>query len=44
MLLTENFTANLFLKTKHCLLKEDQQAARAVKLVDQLVTLLKELG
>lgn len=43
-LFTEDLATNLIFQTKHCLLEENQQAARAVKLVDKLVSLLKELG
>ena len=43
-LLPDHFVPDLALEPVHRLLEEDQQARRAVKLVDQLVALFEELG
>ena len=43
-LLTEDFSADLGLQAKHVLLEENEEAAGAVELVNQLVAFLEELG
>jgi len=44
MLLTYNLVENLLFKPVHGLLEQDEESARVVQLVDELVALLEELG
>ena len=43
-LVAQNLILNLSFQPKHRLLEQNQQSARTVKLVDELITLLKELS